>query len=123
MNLKITAYDTKEGFYSYYKTLLVDTAPEVIVPHVLIYAPVGKEFSYYLGNNIIDQNGDQMTLVVSNTIARTIMALYGISFSSATSTISGTFQITAYIPEIEILATDTYGLSNTIYVSILAEDL
>lgn len=42
MNLKITAYDTKEGFYSYYKTLLVDTAPKVIVPHVLIYAPIMK---------------------------------------------------------------------------------
>lgn len=68
MNIKVTGYDTKAGFYSYFKTLLIDTQPKVILPYHLIVCSVGKPFSYYVGDNIIDQNGDQLTWVLPNSV-------------------------------------------------------
>jgi len=46
LNLKFTAYDTKEGSYSFYKSILINTTPQNKVGHVVIEASVGKYFAH-----------------------------------------------------------------------------
>ena len=58
LNLMFTAFDTKEGFYSYHKTLLVDSKPMTKSLFKILELAVDRQFAYYYSDLFYDPDGD-----------------------------------------------------------------
>ena len=64
INLRITAFDSKEGSYSYFKTILVNAPPKVLVTYITLYASVGKTFTHDFGQYFEDVDGDPLYIYI-----------------------------------------------------------
>jgi hypothetical protein len=93
MNLKITATDEYEGSYSFYKTMLVDSAPLPLVAYVVIYCSVGLNCGYSFSECLYDPNGDYLTYEISSSTQVATLLTAGFEFSEATAIVTGVSQV------------------------------
>ena len=67
LNLKFTAFETKQGSYSLYKTLLVNTFPrKVDIAYFTIKVNVDDFFAHYFGDYLVDSDGDHLEFEMPN---------------------------------------------------------
>mmetsp|Transcript_40577 Transcript_40577/g.39128 ORF Transcript_40577/g.39128 Transcript_40577/m.39128 type:complete len:119 (+) Transcript_40577:3518-3874(+) len=118
MNLKITAFDTKNGYFSYFKTLLINTEPEVLIPYHLIEVSVDKDFAYYFGDHVVDYNGDKLRFEMLDAGDRGSLTFYNMEFHNLTHIIRGKALIPMRLVNLKITVTDPYGASVFFYISI-----
>lgn len=71
LNLKFTAYDTKNGYYTYHKTMLVNVVPRPVVVYTVITTGKDRLFSYYFGDLVKDIDGDHLNFYLLNPADRT----------------------------------------------------
>jgi hypothetical protein len=75
--------------------------------------------SYDFAPYFFDPNGDYLTFTVPDPKDITMLNTYNMKFSRITQILSGTPPIIGYISMIEVTATDPYGLSTSLYFSVI----
>lgn len=108
MNLKITAYDSNDGSYSYYKTLLVDVVPDTLILYKVFDVGVGRDFAFYLGDYMQDLDGDFLNFYLQNSADQTELRNYAIDFYPSKKLIAGHPIKTGVISTITIVAEDVH---------------
>lgn len=89
MNLRFTAYDTKDGSYSYYKTLLVNVLPRRKVIYKELKIGYNRNYAYNVSTLFYDLDGDPLTFSVADTTDQTTLRDIGLDFYPANKIIAG----------------------------------
>ena len=118
LNLRFTAYDTKDGSYSYYKTLLVNAEPITRVIYKTLYMGVGRDYAHYLGDYIRDYDGDWLTWYLPRAQDQEDLRDLGLDFYPQKKIIAGRPRRTGVWSPIYIEASDVHGATTKMYLTI-----
>eukprot|EP00347_Sterkiella_histriomuscorum_P021608 403333387 len=122
MNLKFTAYDTKSGSYSYYKTLLVNVQPKRASVYKVLYLGKGRQYAYDFTKLLYDPDGDYLTFYLKNSADQTTLRSIGLDFYPTFNLLSGVPSTTGTYALYQLEATDPHGWTNYIYFTLIIKD-
>lgn len=122
MNLRFTAYDTKDGSFSYYKTLLVNVRPQARVIYKTLNIGLNRDYSSYLGDYIKDLDGDRLTFYLPKSEDQQKLREYGLDFYPFKKVLAGRARKTGVLSVITVETADVHGSTARMYLTINIRD-
>ncbi|CDW71340.1 ig family protein [Stylonychia lemnae] len=122
MNLKFTAFDTKDGSYSFYKTLLVNVKPKNRVIYKEVRIGIDRYYAYNVSNLFYDQDGDPLSFSIPDSNELSSIREIGLDFYPANKLLAGKPSQLGTTSLIKIQASDPHGETSHIYFTIVVKD-
>ena len=122
LNLMFTAFDTKEGFYSYHKTLLVDSKPMTKSLFKILELAVDRQFAYYYSDLFYDPDGDFLYFYIQKASDLTTLRSINVNNYETLNILAGTPTQVGVYANIILVAEDPYGLQAKLSVTLIIKD-